>query len=148
MRKILFAALAVCIPLLAWAQQPQQFTAETDHYRVVSDTSQSQAEVIAHEMEAALALYNGIFHFDLALLPAKFNVKIFKDEAAFNAYLSSVISRQELILFLFLGRILPSRSSCASQRRRKLSTPRSSIKGRSSFSRRSSRTRRCGCAKV
>ena len=79
MRKTLSLALLVGISVLVYAQQPGQYTAESDHYRVISETSQSQADDISRRMEAALALYNGIFHFDLSLLPARFTVKVFKD---------------------------------------------------------------------
>ncbi len=109
MRKTLVLALLVSIPLLAYAQQPGQFVAETDHYRVVSESSQSQAEDLSRRMEAALTLYNAIFHFDLSLLPAKFNVKIFKDIDSFNAYVSSVIS-QTRTDFVFIAWSDPSKS--------------------------------------
>ncbi len=102
-------ALLVGLPLLAAAQQPTLYSAETDHYRVVSEASQSQAEDLAREMEAALALYNSIFHFDLSLLPAKFNVKLFKDLDSFNAYVASVIS-QTRTDFVFIAWSDPSKS--------------------------------------
>ncbi|HUI71813.1 MAG TPA: tetratricopeptide repeat protein [Spirochaetia bacterium] len=109
MRKILVLALAVGIPLVVYAQQPTQYVAETDHYRVISETSQSQAEELSRQMEAALTLYNSIFHFDLALLPAKLNVKIFKDLDSFNSYVSSVIS-QTRTDFVFIAWSDPARS--------------------------------------
>jgi len=109
MRNILVLAFVVSIPLVAYAQQPAQYLAETDHYRVVSETSQSQAEDLSRQMEAALALYNSIFHFDLSLLPAKFNVKIFKDLDSFNSYVSSVIS-QTRTDFVFIAWSDPSKS--------------------------------------
>ena len=60
-------------------------------------------------MEAALTLYNGLFHFDLSQLPAKFNVKIFKDLDSFNAYVSSVIS-QTRTDFVFIAWSDPAKS--------------------------------------
>ncbi len=109
MRKTFVLAFLVSIPLLAYAQQPTLFVSESDHYRVVSETSQSQAEDLSRRMEAALTLYNGIFHFDLTQLPAKFNVKIFKDLDSFNAYVSSVIS-QTRTDFVFISWSDPSKS--------------------------------------
>ncbi|MGA2612868.1 MAG: tetratricopeptide repeat protein [Spirochaetia bacterium] len=109
MRKTLVLALLVSIPLLAYAQQPAQYLVETDHYRVVSESSQSQAEDLSRRMEAALSLYNSIFHFDLSLLPAKLNVKIFKDLDSFNGYVSSVIS-QTRTDFVFIAWSDPSKS--------------------------------------
>ncbi|MGA2765618.1 MAG: hypothetical protein ABSG17_19895 [Spirochaetia bacterium] len=109
MRKIPVLTLLLSIPLLAYAQQPSQYVAETDHYRVVSEASQSQAEDLSRQMEAALALYNGIFHFDLSLLPARFNVKIFKDQDSFNAYVTGVISETRTD-FVFIAWSDPSKS--------------------------------------
>lgn len=109
MRTIAVLALLMCIPLLAGAQQPAQYVAETDHYRIVSESGQSQAEDLSREMEAALALYNSILHFDLSQLPAKLNVKIFKDLDSFNAYVSSVIS-QTRSDFVFIAWSDPAKS--------------------------------------
>jgi tetratricopeptide (TPR) repeat protein len=109
MRKILFVALVLCVPFLVFSQETTQFTAETDHYRIFSETSQAQADDVAHRMEAALALYNGIFHFDLATLPAKLRVRIFKDLDSFNAYLDKVIS-QKRTDFVFVAWSDPERS--------------------------------------
>jgi tetratricopeptide (TPR) repeat protein len=109
MRKPLVLALFLCVTLLAFAEDAAQFTAETDHYRVYAETSQAQAEDVAHRMEAALALYNGIFHFNLSQLPAKFRVKVFADVDTFNAYLDKVLSqtRQD---FVFVAWSDPERS--------------------------------------
>ncbi|HVP19284.1 MAG TPA: DUF1570 domain-containing protein [Spirochaetia bacterium] len=109
MRTIPVLALLMSMPLLAGAQQPAQYTAETDHYRIVSETSQSQAEDLAREMEAALTLYNGLLHFDLSQLPARLNVKIFKDLDSFNAYVSSVIA-QTRSDFVFIAWSDPAKS--------------------------------------
>ncbi|MGO9412027.1 MAG: tetratricopeptide repeat protein [Spirochaetia bacterium] len=109
MRKASVLALLMVVPLLAFAQSPQQYVSETEHYRVVSDSSQSQAEDLSRRMEAALTLYNGLFHFDLSQLPAKFNVRIFKDLDSFNAYVSSVIS-QTRTDFVFIAWSDPAKS--------------------------------------
>ncbi|HET6486454.1 MAG TPA: hypothetical protein VFH83_08535, partial [Spirochaetia bacterium] len=79
MRKPYLLALFFCVSMAAFAQETTQFTAETDHYRVISETSQSQAEDVARHMEGALALYNSVFHFDLSLLTTKFQVRVLKD---------------------------------------------------------------------
>lgn len=109
MRTILALALFLCIPLALFAQDAAQFTAETDHYRVFSETSQAQAEDVAHRMEAALALYNDVFHFDLSTLSAKFRVRVFKDLDSFNAYLNRILS-QTRSDFVFVAWSDPERS--------------------------------------
>ncbi len=109
MHKSLMLALFLCIPLAVFAQDSAQFTAETDHYRILSEVSQAQADDVSHKMEAALALYNDIFHFDLTLLPAKFRIRIFKDLDSFNAYLTKVLS-QTRTDFVFIAWSDPERS--------------------------------------
>ncbi len=109
MRKILSFALLLCVSLPGWAQQPGQFLTESDHYRVYSEASQSQADDVSRRMEAALALYNGIFHFDLSLLPVRFTVKVFKDADSFNAYIEKVIS-QKRSDFVFIAWSDPAKS--------------------------------------
>jgi tetratricopeptide (TPR) repeat protein len=109
MRKTLVLAVFLCVSVLAFAQETPQFISETDHYRVFTETSQAQADDVAKRMEAALVLYNGVFHFDLTLLPAKFRVKLFKDLDSFNAYLDKVLS-QKRTDFVFVAWSDPERS--------------------------------------
>jgi len=116
MRKLLCLILLTAVPLLVQAQQAaqaqpaaQQYVAQTDHYRVISEISQSQADDLSRRMEAALSLYNGIFHFDLSQLPARFNVKMFRDLDGFNAYVSAIIS-QTRTDFVFISWSDPSKS--------------------------------------
>ena len=115
MRKPYLLALFFCVSVAAFAQvsaapsETTQFTAETDHYRVISETSQSQAEDVARHMEGALALYNSVFHFDLSLLTAKFQVRVLKDVDSFNAYLQKILS-QTRTDFVFVAWSDPSRS--------------------------------------
>jgi hypothetical protein len=109
MRTIPAFVLFLCIPLAVFSQDAAQFTAETDHYRVFSEASQAQAEDVAHRMEAALALYNDIFHFDLTTLPSKLRVRVFKDLDSFNAYLNKVLS-QTRTDFVFVAWSDPERS--------------------------------------
>jgi tetratricopeptide (TPR) repeat protein len=109
MRKTLALALFLCIPLAVFAQDAAQFTAETAHYRVFSEVSQAQAEDVSHRMEAALVLYNDVFHFDLSQLPAKFRVRVFKDLDSFNVYLDKILS-QTRTDFVFIAWSDPERS--------------------------------------
>ena len=60
-------------------------------------------------MEAALSAYNDLFHFDLALLPAKFRVRLFRDIDSFNAYLDKVLS-QKRTDFVFVAWSDPEKS--------------------------------------
>jgi tetratricopeptide (TPR) repeat protein len=109
MRKILVIALLLSVSLLAFAQQPSTYTAETSHYRVTAETSQAQADEVSRKMEAALSLYNDIFHFDLAQLPAKLRVRLFRDIDSFNDYLSKVLS-QKRTDFVFVAWSDPEKS--------------------------------------
>ena len=109
MRKISIILLFFTLPFLIFAQDAAQFTAETDHYRVYAETSQAQANDVAQRMEAALALYNDVFHFDLSLMPSKLRVKVFKDLDSFNAYLDRVLS-QKRSDFVFIAWSDPERS--------------------------------------
>ena len=116
--RTLVLAFFLCVSTLAFAQDASQaprssadlaFTAETDHYRVFAETSQTQAEDVARRMEAALVLYNGIFHFDLTQLATKFRVKVFRDLDSFNAYLDKVLS-QKRTDFVFVAWSDPEKS--------------------------------------
>jgi tetratricopeptide (TPR) repeat protein len=109
MRKTLLFALFLCIPLVVFAQDAAQFTSETAHYRIYSDTSQAQADDIARRMEAGVTLYNDVFHFDLSLLTTKLRVRVFKDLDSFNAYLDKVLS-QKRADFVFIAWSDPERS--------------------------------------
>jgi tetratricopeptide (TPR) repeat protein len=113
MRKTLILAILLCVSLLASAQEVSQFTAETVHYRVFSETSQAQAEDVANRMEAAIALYNDVFHFDLSQLPTKFRVRVFRDLDSFNAYLDKLLS-QKRTDFVFVAWSDPERSELLS----------------------------------
>ena len=106
-------AVAVILLVLACAagsaQETKLYVAESAHYRVSAETSQSQADEVARRMEAVLRLANDIFHFDLARLPAKMRVRLFRDEAAFNAYLKP-IAAQTRADFVFLAYPDPGKS--------------------------------------
>ena len=109
MRTTLALALFLCIPLALFAQDAAPFTVETDHYRIFSEVSQAQAADVSQRMEAALVLYNDIFHFDLTQLPAKFRVRIFKNLDSFNVYLNGILS-QTRTDFVFIAWSDPERS--------------------------------------
>jgi len=93
MRTAVIPALMLCFSLPLAAQEAKLFTAVSDHYRVSSETSQSQAEEVSHRMEACLRMYNDLFHFDLAQLPARLRVRVMRDTASFDAYLTKVLSQ-------------------------------------------------------
>jgi hypothetical protein len=110
MRKFLFPALlAIAIGVPLSAQDAKLFTAESAHYRVSSETSQSQAEEVSRRMEACLRMYNDIFHFDLSQLPSKMRVRVLKDTASFNAYLTRILS-QTRTDFVFVAYSDPEKS--------------------------------------
>jgi hypothetical protein len=106
-------AVAVILLVLACAagsaQETKLYVTESAHYRVSAETSQSQADEVARRMEAVLRLANDIFHFDLGRLPAKMRVRLFRDEAAFNAYLKP-IAAQTRTDFVFLAYPDPGKS--------------------------------------
>jgi hypothetical protein len=103
---VVLLALACSV---AVAQETKLFSAESVHYRVSAETSQSQADDLARRMEAALRLADDVFHFDLERLPAKMRVRLFRDEAAFNAYLKP-IAGQSRTDFVFLAYPDPAQS--------------------------------------
>lgn len=109
MRKILMLALFLCLAAGVFGQDAAQFTSETDHYRVYSEMSQAQADDVAQRMEAALSLYNDVFHFDLSQLGTKLRVRVFKDVDSFNAYLDKILS-QKRNDFVFVAWSDPERS--------------------------------------
>ncbi len=119
---LLFPALLLAAAALP-AQEAKQYTAESPHYRVFSEASQSQADEIARRMEACLRLYNDLFHFDLAQLPAKMRVRVLKDAASFNAYLTKLLS-QTRTDFVFVAYSDPEKSEllCYPREERSFST--------------------------
>ena len=103
---VILLALACTV---AVAQETKLFTAESAHYRVSAETSQSQADDLARRAEAALRLANDVFHFDLERLPAKMRMRLFRDETGFNAYLKP-IAAQDRTDFVFLAYPDPAQS--------------------------------------
>jgi hypothetical protein len=109
MRTTVAVILLVLACVAGSAQETKLFVAESAHYHVSAETSQSQADEIARRMEAVLRMANDIFHFDLERLPAKMRVRLFRDETAFNAYLKP-IAAQTRTDFVFLAYSDPERS--------------------------------------
>jgi hypothetical protein len=109
MRTTAAVVLLALVCSVAVAQETKLFGAESAHYRVSAETSQSQADDLARRMEAALRLTNDVFHFDLERLPAKMRVRLFRDEDAFNAYLKP-IAGQTRTDFVFLAYPDPAQS--------------------------------------
>ena len=148
MRKILVLRplLGVSLPGIR-ARSRSSFTAETDHYRIFSEASQSQAEDVSRRMEACLRLYNDIFHFDLALLPAKIRVRVFKDLGELQQLPDKVLS-QTRTDFVFVACSDPEKSELLCfPKEEKASPPPSSTRDASSSSRLRRRIRPSGCAR-
>ncbi len=103
---IILLALACAV---GSAQDAKLYVAESAHYRVSAETSQSQSDEVARRMEAVLRLANDIFHFEVEKLPAKMRVRLFRDETAFNAYLEPVAA-QTRTDFVFLAYPDPEKS--------------------------------------
>jgi hypothetical protein len=70
-----------------------QFT--SDYYRIYSDVSEETAKLISVKMEAALKLYNSIFHFDLSKLSVKLKVKIYNNIDNFNSYIRKFVTEKK-----------------------------------------------------
>jgi tetratricopeptide (TPR) repeat protein len=108
MRKSVLSVLLVYACTFCFAQD-KFFASESQHYKVFSQTSQAQADEVARTMEACLALYNGVFHFDLSKLPGKLQVKVFADASGFKNYLNDLTS-QPMTDFVFLSYEDPQKS--------------------------------------
>ncbi len=110
MRRIPVIIALACACVFAFAQEAATFfTAETDHYKISSETSQAEADGTAAILEACLVQYNNVFHFDLSALPGKLTVKVFKDIDSFNTYLGTIVpeTRND---FVFVAYSDPTRS--------------------------------------
>jgi hypothetical protein len=92
MRKSVLSALFVLVCALSFGQETKFFVSESTYYKIYSETSQSQADEVSRIMEACLAAYNDIFHFDLTKMPGKMQVKVFKTVDTFNTYLTTLVS--------------------------------------------------------
>jgi tetratricopeptide (TPR) repeat protein len=104
--KRLVIGLALCALAAAHVAAQDTFTTETDHYRVVSYTSQEQADLTANKLEALLELFNSYFHFDLTELPSRMTVRVFAEKASFDSYLNRVIdeTREDFVYLHYTDR--------------------------------------------
>ncbi len=82
-----FLVMGTCL----FAQTTGFKQAVTDHYKVVSESSEEYAQSIAVKMEAALAYFNQLMHFDLTKLTVKFRITIYKEKSSFDGYLKKVL---------------------------------------------------------
>ncbi|MBN1525571.1 MAG: DUF1570 domain-containing protein [Spirochaetales bacterium] len=63
----------------------------SDHYRLFYEGTEANGQDFIQKLEACLALYNSMLHFDLAKLPVKLKVRVFKEKAGFDNYLRIII---------------------------------------------------------
>ena len=105
-------AAAAATPVAA--PRPEMALSESARYVVYSEGGAARAADLDARLEALFGLYNGLFHFDPAILGAKLHVREFSDKAGFDAYLNQVagqtkddfvylhytsLERSELLLF-------------------------------------------------
>jgi len=94
------------------AEEPVTATfakAVSDHYVVVSEFGQERAEALSRQVEAYFGLYDSFARFDKASLPAKLNIREFKDKAGFDSYMTQVIGETRGD-FVYLHYANPERS--------------------------------------
>jgi tetratricopeptide (TPR) repeat protein len=103
MRKLVIGSVLLLAGSLLFGQEAKTFTAETEHYKIVADASQSAAEQLALEMEACWKTYSDFFHFDGTQLAAKLKVKLFRDADSFNKSLEKLLgqSRKDFVFIAY-----------------------------------------------
>jgi tetratricopeptide (TPR) repeat protein len=107
-----FAVLALVLAGLTvplFAQEAPQASSVSEHYQVFSDQGDARAMEIARTMEAALALFNDLFRFDLSRMAVKLRVRMFADRKDFDQYLTGLIG-QTRGDFVFVSYSDPNRS--------------------------------------
>jgi len=92
MKKLHLVLLFSAFCQVCFSQTQPTFSWSSKHYQVLSTESEIRAMEISQKMEAALALFNELFHVDLEKLPAKLRVQIFAEKKDFDTYLQSVLS--------------------------------------------------------
>jgi tetratricopeptide (TPR) repeat protein len=107
-----FASLALLlaaavVPLSA--QEVPLASAASEHYQVVTDQGEARAKEMARTMEAALLLFNDLFHFDPSKLAAKLRVRLFANRKDFDQYLTGLIGATRGD-FVFVSYSDPARS--------------------------------------
>ncbi len=107
--------LATVITASAVAQS-RTYTWSSTHYLIQTDSGEMDALEYTTRMEAALELFNGLFHFDLSRLPDKLRVRIFGTKEDYDRYLRTLIdeTRED---FVFISYSDPTRSELVGFRR-------------------------------
>jgi len=95
--------------LMAAAQQPQMYSWSSAHYRVLSDSSVTEAMEISRKLEAAQALYKDFLHFDADSLGRKLGVRIFRNREDYDRYLRRLIAETRSD-FVYISYSDPNRS--------------------------------------
>jgi tetratricopeptide (TPR) repeat protein len=107
-----FASLALLLAAAAVplsAQEVPLASAASQHYQVLADQGEARAMEVARTMEAALLLFNDLFHFDPSRLAAKLRVRLFANRKDFDQYLTGLIG-QTRGDFVFISYNDPNRS--------------------------------------
>ncbi len=115
-KTILFGLAIFLAAFAGFGENQADFRFSSAHYIAYSNESESQARMVSQKMEAALKLYNDLFHYDLTELPARLNVKVFKEKREFDRYLEPLISetRED---FVFISYSDPGRSELVAFKR-------------------------------
>lgn len=99
MKKVVFITLLTFLSVFIYSQN-MNFV-ETENYKIYSQISWVHASETGKMLDGYFNFFNSYFHFDPALNKYKMKVKIFKDKAAFDSYLSSIIpEKKDYFVFL------------------------------------------------
>ncbi|MCX7024259.1 MAG: hypothetical protein NT080_06525 [Spirochaetes bacterium] len=91
MKKIVVAVALLLAASFAFAQNGTFSQTRSDHYAVLSEIGQENADNLAKQLEGLFQLFNEHFRFDPASLKGPLTVRIFKDKNSFDAYLVKVV---------------------------------------------------------
>ena len=109
-RSYLCALLLSLIFVVSLAAQTQtRFIWSSSNYQVFTDSSEIRSLEISQKTEAALDLFNTLFHFDSKALPGKLKVRVFAKKDDYNLYLQRLISETRSD-FVFVSYSDPSRN--------------------------------------
>ncbi len=67
--------------------------AESNYYRIYTDTDSETAEGIAAVMDSYLLLFNKYLHFDTDILTSKLKIRLFSNKTDFDTYLKNTVSK-------------------------------------------------------
>lgn len=110
MKKLFAALLAAMIAVSVLPAQEASFAqARTEHYVVWAETGQERANELAKTLEGLFALFEEDMRFDPAALKSRLSVRLFKDKAAFDAYLTQIVGETKGD-FVYLHYPTPERS--------------------------------------